>query len=252
MCDLQGHYQAVSRHQFKSEKAYCNVTIWQSWVPCNGGARGGVECRLRSPPEVSFFNGGIIANRPCNAVLLTFWQVCKNGEFRHKICMTVSQLVLQHTRAKVNESASDIRLSIIMLNHEHPPAGDGRRGKNGVINPKSESLLFKTSISALKPFTFPRRSAHLYMNGLLSCRRPLNSSMAVSWGLSRSYEWDRRPRKLIQDSVCCSHLPVVVSRKERGLHLLACELSASIWSMYLFLSTGFIYLSQNMRQGFDS
>lgn len=60
------------------------------------------------------------------------------------------------------------------------------------------------------------------------------------------------PGKLIQDSVCCSHLPVVVSRKERGLHLLACELSASIWSRYLFLSTGFIYLSQNMRQEFDS
>lgn len=59
---------------------------------------GGVECRLWSLPEVSFFNGGIITNRPCNAVLLTFWQVCKNGEFRHKISMTDLQLVLKHAR----------------------------------------------------------------------------------------------------------------------------------------------------------
>lgn len=33
---------------------------------------GSVECRLWSPPEVSSFSWGIMANRPCNAVLLTF------------------------------------------------------------------------------------------------------------------------------------------------------------------------------------
>lgn len=140
--------------------------------------------------------------------------------------MTVSQLALQHTRAKVNESASDIRLSIIMLNHEHPPAGNERRKKNGAIKPKSESLLFKTSISALKPFTFPRRSAHLYMNGLLSCRRPLNSSMAVSWGLYRSYEWDRRPWKT-HSRLCAALICLQQSAEKRDgsiYQLVNCQL----------------------------
>lgn len=195
------------------------------------GCVGGVECRLWSPPEVSSVSKGIMANRPCNAVLFTFWQVCKNGEFRHKIWMTVLQLVLLHTRAKVNESTSNIRLSIIMLNHELSSSGDG--GKNGVINPKSESLLFKTSISALKPFTFPRWSAHLYVNGLLSCRRPLNSSFAASWGLSWSYEWDWKTHSRLNvmlSSACSSQ-----QKRKRAP-------STSLWAVSFYLEYVFVPL----------
>ncbi len=233
-------YKAITRQSqdtSSSQKRHIVMSLYDKAGCLAMGVRvGSVEWILWSPPEVSFLNWGIIPNRPCNAVLLTFWQVCKNGEFRHKICMTVSQLVLQHTRAKVNESACDIRLSIIMLNHEHPTAGNGRNGKNGAIKPKSESLLFKTSISALKPFTFPRWSAHLYMNGLLSCRRPLNSSMAVSWVLFWSYEWDRRPWKT-HSRLCVPLSSACSSQQKREM-----APSTSLWTVSLYLEYVFVPL----------
>lgn len=192
----------------------------------------GVECRLWSPPEVSSFNGGIITNHLCNVVLLTFWQVCKNGEFRHKISMTDLQLVLKHARrlpAILDYQSSCLTMSTL-------PQGMGEEEKNGAISPKSESLLFKTSISALKPFTFSRRSAHLYMNGLLSCRRPLNSSMAVSWGQSQSYEWDRRPWKT--HSRLCVLLPSACSSQQKRER----APSTSLWAVSFYLEYVFVPL----------
>lgn len=91
-------YKAITRQSQDTsscQKRHIVMSLYDKAGCLAMGVRvGSVECRLWSPPEVSFFNRGIIANHPCNAVLLTFWQVCKNSEFRHKICMTVSQLAL--------------------------------------------------------------------------------------------------------------------------------------------------------------
>lgn len=117
-----------------------------------------------------------------------------------------------------------------------PSLREWEKRKNGAINPKSESLLFITSISALKPFTFPRRCAHLYTNGLLSFRRPLNSSYAVSWGLSWSYEWDRGPSKshsrlsVLLSSACTSQ-----QKRERAP-------STSLWAVSFYLEYVFVPL----------
>lgn len=112
----------------------------------------------------------------------------------------------------------------------------GREEKYGLINPKGESLLFQTSISPLKPFTLKECVECLYMNGLLSCWRPLNSSLAVSWGPSWWYEWDvesckTHSRLRVQLSSACSSQ----QKRERAP-------STSLWAVSFYLGNVFVPL----------